>query len=80
MRGTRQERTLRSTELADIKREIEGAITDLRASRKILIIDQLDALLAVTDDSTTSLTLQDAVLSLRSVSLPRSSVSLLNPL
>ncbi|KAI1017884.1 hypothetical protein LB504_004207 [Fusarium proliferatum] len=65
--GTRKERTLRSTELADIKREIEGAITDLRASRKILIIDQLDALLAVTDDSTTSLTLQDAVLSLRSL-------------
>ncbi|RKK41785.1 hypothetical protein BFJ63_vAg11311 [Fusarium oxysporum f. sp. narcissi] len=66
--GTRKERTLRSTKLADIKREIEGAIADLRASRKILVIDQLDALLAVTDDSTTSLTLQDAVLSLRSVS------------
>ncbi|KAF5621764.1 hypothetical protein F52700_10636 [Fusarium sp. NRRL 52700] len=65
--GTRKERTLRSTELTDIKREIEGAITDLRASRKILVIDQLDALLAVSDDSTTSLTLQDAVLSLRSL-------------
>jgi len=66
--GTQKERTLRSTKLADIKREIEGAIADLRASRKILVIDQLDALLAVTDDSTTSLTLQDAILSLRSVS------------
>ncbi|KAF5627914.1 uncharacterized protein FTJAE_9044 [Fusarium tjaetaba] len=65
--GTRKERTLRSTELSDIKREIEGSVADLRASRKILIIDQLDALLAVTDDSTTSLTLQDAVLSLRSL-------------
>ncbi|KAL5620671.1 hypothetical protein FOBRF1_003917 [Fusarium oxysporum] len=65
--GTQKERTLRSTKLADIKREIEGAIADLRASRKILVIDQLDALLAVTDDSTTSLTLQDAVLSLRSL-------------
>ncbi|KAF9771613.1 hypothetical protein IL306_010762 [Fusarium sp. DS 682] len=65
--GARKERILRSTKLADIKKEIEGAIADLRASRKVLVIDQLDALLAVTDDSTTSLTLQDLVLGLRSL-------------
>jgi hypothetical protein len=69
--GTRKEKILRSTKLADIKKEVEGAIADLRASRKVLVIDQLDALLAVTDDSTTSLTLQDAVLGLRSVRFPQ---------
>ncbi|KAF4968945.1 hypothetical protein FSARC_3709 [Fusarium sarcochroum] len=63
--GARKERILRSPNLADIKKEVEGAIGDLRASRKFLIIDQLDALLAVTDESTTSLTLQNLVLGLR---------------
>jgi elongator complex protein 6 len=66
--GARKERVLRGTNVADIKKEIEGAIGDLRASRKVLIIDQLDALLAVSDESTTSLTLQNLVLGLRSVS------------
>ena len=66
--SARKERVLRSTDVADIKREIEGALGDLRASRKVLVIDQLDALLAVTDESTTSLTLQNLVLGLRSVS------------
>lgn len=69
--GARKERVLRGTNLADIKKEIEGAIGDLKASRKVLIIDQLDALLAITDESTTSLTLQNLVLGLRSVSLPQ---------
>ncbi|KIL89680.1 hypothetical protein FAVG1_07260 [Fusarium avenaceum] len=63
----RKERFLTSTSPADIKKEIEGALGDLRASRKVLIIDQLDTLLAVTDESTTSLTLQNLVLSLRSL-------------
>jgi elongator complex protein 6 len=65
--GARKERVLRGTNLADIKKEIEGAIGDLKASRKVLIIDQLDALLAVTDESTTSLALQNLVLGLRSL-------------
>ncbi|KAM0289241.1 hypothetical protein ACHAO9_006198 [Fusarium lateritium] len=65
--GARKERFLRSTSPADIKKEIEGALGDLRASRKVLIIDQLDTLLAVTDESTTSLTLQNLVLGLRSL-------------
>ncbi|KAF4344612.1 hypothetical protein FBEOM_1407 [Fusarium beomiforme] len=65
--GARKERILRSSKLADIKKEVEGAIADLRVSRKVLVIDQLDALLAVTDDSTTSLTIQDLVLGLRSL-------------
>ncbi|KAK6714097.1 hypothetical protein SNK04_005054 [Fusarium graminearum] len=65
--GARKERVLRGTNLADIKKEIEGAIGDLKASRKVLIIDQLDALLAITDESTTSLTLQNLVLGLRSL-------------
>ncbi|KAF4448198.1 hypothetical protein F53441_8359 [Fusarium austroafricanum] len=65
--GARRERVLRSTSLIDIKKEIEGAVADLHAARKVLIIDQLDTLLAVTDDSTTSLTLQTLILSLRSL-------------
>jgi elongator complex protein 6 len=66
--GPRKERFLRSSSPSDIKKEIEGALGDLRASRKVLIIDQLDTLLAVTDESTASLTLQNLVLGLRSVS------------
>lgn len=69
--SARKERVLQSTNLTDIQKEIEGAIGDLRASRKVLIIDQLDTLLAVTDESTTSLTLQNLVLGLRSVSWHR---------
>ncbi|KAM0356034.1 hypothetical protein ACHAPU_000427 [Fusarium lateritium] len=65
--GARKERLLRSTSPADIKKEMEGALGDLRASRKVLIIDQLDALLAVTDELTASLTLQNLVLGLRSL-------------
>ncbi|KAJ4200868.1 hypothetical protein NW767_007006 [Fusarium falciforme] len=65
--GVRKERVIRSTNLADVKKEVEGAIADLRTSRKVLIIDQLDALLAITDESTTGLTLQNLVLSLRSL-------------
>ncbi|KAF5023495.1 hypothetical protein F66182_4446 [Fusarium sp. NRRL 66182] len=65
--GARKERVLRSTNIADVKKEIEGAIGDLRASRKVLIVDQLDVLLAVTDESTTSLTLQNLVLGLRNL-------------
>ncbi|KAF4984288.1 hypothetical protein FZEAL_500 [Fusarium zealandicum] len=65
--SARKERVLKSTNLADVKREIEGAIADLNTSRKVLIIDQLDALLAITDESTTSLALQNLTLSLRSL-------------
>lgn len=57
-----------------MKKEVEGAIADLRTSRKVLIIDQLDALLAITDEATTGLTLQNLVLSLRSVSSPFTTV------
>lgn len=66
----RKERIIKSTSVADIEKEIAGAISDLGASRKVLIIDQLDALLAITDESTTSQTLQNSLLSLRSVSRP----------
>jgi elongator complex protein 6 len=72
--GARKERIIRSTNLADVKKEVEGAIADLRTSRKVLIIDQLDALLAITDESTTGLALQNLVLSLRSVSFPLTTV------
>ncbi|RSL96600.1 hypothetical protein CEP52_011365 [Fusarium oligoseptatum] len=65
--ATRKERVLRSTNLIDVKKEVEGAIADLRTSRKVLVIDQLDALLAITDESTTGLALQNLVLSLRSL-------------
>lgn len=70
----RKERVLRSTNVADVKKEVEGAIADLRTSRKVLIIDQLDALLAITDESTTGLALQNLVLSLCSVSSPLTTV------
>ncbi|KAM5379602.1 hypothetical protein ACJZ2D_003796 [Fusarium nematophilum] len=66
--AARKERVLQGTSLQDVKKEIEGAVADLRTSRKVLIVDQLDALLAITEESTTSLALQNLVLFLRSVS------------
>lgn len=64
----RKERVLRGSKIADIQKELEAAVADLRTTRKVLVVDQLDALLAVTDETTTSLTLQNLLLSLRSVS------------
>ncbi|KAM5346887.1 hypothetical protein ACJ41O_009892 [Fusarium nematophilum] len=65
--AARKERVLQGTSLQDVKKEIEGAVADLRTSRKVLIVDQLDALLAITEESTTSLALQNLVLFLRSL-------------
>ncbi|KAH7158066.1 hypothetical protein B0J13DRAFT_187813 [Dactylonectria estremocensis] len=63
----RKERVLRGSKIADIQKELEAAVADLRTTRKVLVVDQLDALLAVTDETTTSLTLQNLLLSLRSL-------------
>ncbi|KAF7548077.1 hypothetical protein G7Z17_g7284 [Cylindrodendrum hubeiense] len=63
----RKERFLRSTKLPDIKKELEAAVADLRTTRKVLVVDQLDALLAITDETTTSITIQNLLLSLRSL-------------
>ncbi|CAM1502018.1 Fc.00g040020.m01.CDS01 [Cosmosporella sp. VM-42] len=63
--GARKERVLRSSKLADVKKEIESAVAELRTTKKVLIVDQLDALLAVTGEDVTSLKVQEMVLSLR---------------
>jgi hypothetical protein len=47
---------------------IEAALGDLKTSKKVLIIDQLDLLLAATGDDVTSVGLQNMLLSLRGVS------------
>ncbi|KAI5464150.1 hypothetical protein BGZ63DRAFT_377065 [Mariannaea sp. PMI_226] len=65
--AARKERVLRSSKIVDVKKEIEGAIADLTTHRKILIVDQLDALLAITEEATTSLSIQNLLLSLRSL-------------
>ncbi|KAH6973608.1 hypothetical protein BKA56DRAFT_659470 [Ilyonectria sp. MPI-CAGE-AT-0026] len=65
--AVRKERVLRSSKVVDIKKELEAAVADLRTTRKVLVVDQLDTLLAITDETTTSLTLQNLLLSLRSI-------------
>lgn len=59
---------MRSSNLANVKKEIEAALGELQASKKILVVDQLDALLAATGEETTSLKAQETLLQLRQVS------------
>lgn len=58
---------MRSSNLADVKKEIEAALGELQASKKILVIDQLDVLLAATGEETTNLKAQETLLQLRQV-------------
>lgn len=60
-----KDRTLRKP--GDLKKEIEAALDDLKPSRRVLIVDQPDALLAASGDEVTSLSLQNTLLSLREV-------------
>ncbi|KAF7560747.1 hypothetical protein G7046_g3404 [Stylonectria norvegica] len=60
-------RVVRSGELAAVQKDIEAAVADLRTTKKVLIIDQLDLLLATTSATTTSLALQTTLLTLRSL-------------
>jgi elongator complex protein 6 len=66
--GVRREKVLRSRNVVDIKKDIEAAVGELGTRRKVLVVDQLDALLAITDEATTSLVVQNLLLSLRDVS------------
>ncbi|KAJ6444122.1 ELL-associated factor [Purpureocillium lavendulum] len=62
-----RDRVLQSPELEDVRKGIEAAIAEVRASRTVLIVDQIDTLLAVTNpsDTVTSLSVQNMLLSLR---------------
>lgn len=60
---------LRSTKLADVERDVAAAVAELGTRRRVLVVDQLDALLAISDEETTSLAVQNLLLSLRGVSL-----------
>lgn len=67
--GDARDRTLRSAKESDVRREIEGAIGDLKVEKKVLVIDALDVLLATADEgSMSSGSLSDLLLSLREVS------------
>lgn len=70
--GSGKDKTLRSSRVDDIRREVESAVADLKTERKILVVDQLDALLAASGEDVTSTALSNMLLSLREV---RSSVS-----
>lgn len=62
-------RILKSGKLEDVRRGIEAAIGDVRASSKVLIVDQVDELLAISDeDDVTALALERMLFSLREVS------------
>jgi elongator complex protein 6 len=62
-------RILKSGKLDDIKKGIEAAIGDVRLGSKVLIVDQLDELLAISgEEDVTGLALEGMLLSLREVS------------
>ncbi|KAH7304917.1 hypothetical protein B0I35DRAFT_145292 [Stachybotrys elegans] len=63
--GNSKERVLRSNKLDDISKELQAALGNVTASKKILIIDQLDVLLAASGDDLTSIAVQNLVLLLR---------------
>ncbi|KAL6896297.1 hypothetical protein GGI43DRAFT_111847 [Trichoderma evansii] len=59
-------RVLKSGKLDDVRRSIETAIADVRSGPKVLIIDQLDELLAIFgEEDVTGLALEGMLLSLR---------------
>lgn len=62
-------RVIKSGKLEDVRRGIEAAIGDVRPSAKVLIVDQLDELLAISgEEDATALALEGMLFSLREVS------------
>jgi len=73
-------RVLKSGKLDDVRRSIEAAIADVRSGPKVLIIDQLDELLAIFgEEDVTGLALEGTLLSLREVSSAQAYLSPLIP-
>lgn len=63
-------RILKNGKLDDVRRGIEAAIGDVKLGSKVLIIDQLDELLAISgEEDVTGLALEGMLFSLREVSL-----------
>jgi elongator complex protein 6 len=66
-------RILKSGKLEYVRRSIESAIGDVRLGSKVLIVDQLDELLAISgEEDVTGLALEGMLFSLREVSLSQS--------
>ncbi|CAG9995851.1 unnamed protein product [Clonostachys byssicola] len=61
----KKERVLRSTRVNDVERDIGQSLGELRTQKRVLIVDQIDALLAISDDDATSSKLSSMILSLR---------------
>lgn len=64
-----KDRVLRSSKLGDMRIELEAALGTLRSETKILVVDQLDVVLAASENLTSS-SLSTMLLSLREVSFP----------
>lgn len=70
-------RILKNGKLDDVRRGIEAAIGDVRLGSKVLIVDQLDELLAISgEEDVTGLALEGMLFSLREVSLDNRSCPL----
>lgn len=65
---TRKDGVLKSSRIGDMQAEITAALAQLRTGRKVLVIDQIDVLLAVSEDEVTSTGISSMLLSLREVS------------
>jgi elongator complex protein 6 len=73
--GKTKNRVIRSPRIDHVQAELEAALGDLTSRRKVLIVDQLDALLAVSEDNVTSTSLSSMLLSLREVCTTQSTAS-----
>lgn len=67
VRGGRSDGILRSSKVEDVEAAIVTALGQLQTDRKVLIIDQLDVLLAASEEDVTSTSLSGMLLSLREV-------------
>lgn len=66
----RSDRVLRSSKVRDVEAGIIAALGQLRTEKKVLIIDQMDVLLAASEEDVTSSALSGMLLSLREVHNP----------
>ena len=68
--GGRKDQVLTSPRVEDVKGDIEAAVRDLQTRKKVLIVDQLDILLAASGEDVSSTALANSlILPLREVRL-----------
>lgn len=72
--NVKADRVLKSSRITDVQAGINAALAQLQTSRKILVVDQIDVLLAASEEDVTSAAVSSMLLSLREVRQPRRDV------